>query len=145
MSYTMLLSWMSNQYRTCILGRKKIYPLITKTAGVYPAVCLCPHRDSNPGFSLERAASWSPRRWGQATGFYHPTVSGSSNCPFFFQPKSGFGDNRHFTARILTNTFRIDIRVIAQLDMHQAAFAGGHWLQYLPPPTLNRLVGHPPG
>ncbi len=25
----------------------------------------CPHPDSNWGFSLERAASWSPRRWGR--------------------------------------------------------------------------------
>jgi hypothetical protein len=25
---------------------------------------LCPQGDSNPRFSLERAASWSPRRWG---------------------------------------------------------------------------------
>jgi hypothetical protein len=25
---------------------------------------LCPHGDSNSSFSLERAASWSPRRWG---------------------------------------------------------------------------------
>ena len=26
----------------------------------------CPHGDSNPGLGLERAASWSSRRWGQA-------------------------------------------------------------------------------
>ncbi len=25
----------------------------------------CPHRNSNPGFGLERAASWATRRWGQ--------------------------------------------------------------------------------
>src|SRR5512133_2811340 len=31
----------------------------------------CLHRDSNSGFSLERAASWSPRRWRQRTRFYH--------------------------------------------------------------------------
>src|SRR5512138_3988727 len=28
---------------------------------------LCPHGDSNSGRSLERAASWSTRRWGQTT------------------------------------------------------------------------------
>ena len=28
----------------------------------------CPHGDSNPGLGLERATSWSPRRWGQRTG-----------------------------------------------------------------------------
>ena len=28
-------------------------------------IFLCPHPDSNWGFSLERAASWSPRRWGR--------------------------------------------------------------------------------
>ena len=36
---------------------------------------LCPHGDSNPGFSLERATSWSPRRWGRSfkrMKFYHP-------------------------------------------------------------------------
>ena len=26
---------------------------------------LCPHGDSNPGFGLERAASWASRRWGR--------------------------------------------------------------------------------
>src|SRR6188474_879177 len=28
---------------------------------------LCPHGDSNPGFDLERVASWAPRRWGRHT------------------------------------------------------------------------------
>jgi small subunit ribosomal protein S20 len=28
-------------------------------------VRVCPHPDSNWSFSLERAASWSPRRWGR--------------------------------------------------------------------------------
>jgi hypothetical protein len=32
----------------------------------------CPHGGSNPGFGLERAASWSTRRWGQRRTFYHP-------------------------------------------------------------------------
>lgn len=35
-----------------------------------PGRCLvCPHGDSNSGFSLERAASWSTRRWGRVCGF----------------------------------------------------------------------------
>src|SRR5512133_1625354 len=36
----------------------------------------CLHRDSNSGFSLERAASWSPRRWRQRTKFYHNLTGG---------------------------------------------------------------------
>lgn len=39
---------------------------------------LCPHGDSNPSFGLERAASWSSRRWGRQkhagrarAAFYH--------------------------------------------------------------------------
>lgn len=39
----------------------------------------CPHGDSNPGLGLERAASWSSRRWGRAGAkFYHRSIAG--NC-----------------------------------------------------------------
>lgn len=37
----------------------------SKNKAVFMPTVRCPHRDSNSGFSLERAASWSPRRWGQ--------------------------------------------------------------------------------
>ncbi len=37
---------------------------------------LCPHGESNPGFGLERAASWAARRWGLAAlEFYHAPVA----------------------------------------------------------------------
>src|SRR3989304_1078408 len=57
---------------------------------------VCPQRDSNSRFSLERAASWSPRRWGrQRAKFYQTTRQRSRNWRLIFQttslPNSAWG------------------------------------------------------
>lgn len=41
-------------------------PLVER--GFWLLVGVCPQRDSNPCYRLERATSWAARRWGQRTG-----------------------------------------------------------------------------
>ncbi len=42
----------------------------TSPSGKSLPMQLCPHGGLNPGFGLERAASWATRRWGRAAEFY---------------------------------------------------------------------------
>ncbi len=42
--------------------------------------------------------------------------------------QSIYRDDRHLTARVLSDALGCYGRIAAQLDMHQAALAGGHWL-----------------
>ena len=53
-----------------------------------------------------------------------------------------FRNNGHFATRVLADTLRSHLWVVAQLDVHQASLAGRHRFQDLPEPGIAILAMH---